>query len=271
MVKLSVSNLAWSDRDEEIFSLLASQDVTGIEVAPGKIAPWGELSVSTIEKFRQRVADYDLEISSFQAFLFGKPHLQLLGDKACFSAFCEHMQFVSELGAAAGAQVLVFGAPKNRLLLEHTEENGRSLLLERLLKLADIAASYEVTLGLEAVPAEYGAELMKSYRETLALVRAADHKGLVFHLDVGCTWVHGDDVGTAIREASTEIAHFHVSQPMLSDFSDPAPYHQAAGRSLQDIGYEKWVCLEMLQTPDPASSLKSAIEYVKRTYLGNSK
>lgn len=268
MPKLAISNLAWTGKDEEMLSLLADLGVEGIEVAPGKVAPWGELTPSVMDAFRQRVAKHGLEIPSFQAILFGHFDLQLLGEPGSYAALCKHMDNVCHLASVAGAKVLVFGAPKNRLLLGHSMETARALAIERLSELAEIAEKHNVSLGLEAVPVAYGAEFISSYKESLTLVRAVSKRGLVFHLDAGCTCVQGDDIGLAIHETKDEIAHFHISQPSLSDFHKPAPYHDAAAKALQRVGYDQWLCIEMLETASPPLSVTEVVRFVRNAYFG---
>ncbi len=268
MPKLAISNLAWTGKDDEMLALLADLGVQGIEVAPGKVAPWEQLTASLMEQFRRRVEMYGLEISSFQAFLYGRPNLQLLGDSTSYAGLCEHMGKVCELASVAGAKVLVFGAPKNRLLLGHSNEAARLLALERLAQLAEIAVKNNVALGLEAVPRAYGAEFITSYRESLAMVREIDSLGLVFHLDAGCTWMQGDDIGLAIQETAAEIAHFHISQPNLTDFIEPAPYQSVAAKALSRAGYDQWVCIEMLENAEPEQLVSEAVNFVRKAYLG---
>lgn len=269
MPKLSVSNLAWTGNDDEMLAHLSELGVQGVEVAPGKVAPWDQLTSAAMQIFRKRVEEYGLEISSFQAFLFGRPELQLLGDQKVFDALCDHMNNVSELASVAGAKVLVFGAPKNRLLLDHTQEAAHALALDRLSGLAEIAENYGVAIGLEAVPGTYGAEFIQSFHESLKLVKAINKPGLVFHLDAGCTWMQGDDIRLAIQESAAQLAHFHISQPNLSDFSNPAPFHAVAADALEEAGYDQWICIEMLETPDdPKLAIENAVNFVRDYYLG---
>jgi sugar phosphate isomerase/epimerase len=246
---------------------LSECGVQGVEVAPGKVAPWEQLTAADMANFRNRVEEHGLEITSFQAFLFGRPELQLLGDQKIFDAFCDHMNNVCKLASVAGAKILVFGAPKNRLLLDHSRESAHALAQDRLSELAKIAENYGVAVGLEAVPSAYGAEFIQSFHQSLALVREVNRAGLVFHLDAGCTWMQNDDVGLAIQESDSEIAHFHISQPNLSDFSDPAPYHSLAAAALKQVGYDQWLCIEMLETDNPAHAITTSVNFVRELYL----
>lgn len=267
MPRLAISNLAWTGNDDVILTRLAELGVEGVEIAPSKVAPWDQLNESKMKEFRRTVASYGLEISSFQAFFFGFPSFQLLGNQTSYRALSDHMERVCQLASVAGAEILVFGAPKNRLLLGHTMEASRRLAVDRLSELGIIAKKYGVCIGLEAVPIAYGGEFITSYRESLGLVREVDSPGLVFHLDAACTWLQGDDIKLAIQEAADEIAHFHISQPNLLNFSDAADYHSIAAKNLAKVGYDKWLCIEMLQSENTLQSVTDALNYVRKVYF----
>ena len=268
MDNLAVSNIAWTGNNEQVFKLLSDLGVSGVEVAPGKVAGgWEGLDLNAMQAYRTLCADFGLVIPSFQAFLFGKPELQLLGNEKSFVALKNHMKFIAELAQTAGAKVLVYGAPKNRLLLEHSYDDGMALAEERLAALAEVCWEFGVSIGLEAVPAIYGGEIIKSYKESAAIVKAVNHSGLVFHLDTGCTSLNDEFIAEAINETSDFIRHFHISQPNLSDFSEPAAYHTGASKSLNINNYDGWRCVEMLEADCPIQSITEAVDYVNRCYI----
>lgn len=267
MGKIAISNIAWTGNNEQVFELLAGLGVGGIEVAPGKVNNgWDALNTSVMSNYRKTCDSFGLVIPSFQAFLYGKPELQLLGDKQTFAALKQHMKFVSELADAAGAKVLVFGAPKNRLLFGHIYEEALELVKERLAVLAEICWQYKVSIGLEAVPQTYGGEIITSYKESAQIVSAVAHPGLVFHLDTGCTFLNGDSISQAIEHNMKSIAHFHISQPKISDFSEPADYHCEAAKALNAAGYDGWRCIEMLETEDALDAIRTAVNFAKEIY-----
>lgn len=268
MDKLAVSNIAWTGKNEQIFEMLASVGVNGVEVAPGKVlGGWEGLDLTAMANYRDMCASFGLSIPSFQAFLFGKPELQLLGDDKTFANLIEHMRFVSELAQTAGANVLVYGAPKNRLLLNHTLGDGMLLAKERLAKLAEVCWEYEVSIGLEAVPEAYGGEIIKSYKDSSSIVKEVAHSGLVFHLDTGCTFLNNESIAQAIAETYEMIRHFHISQPQLSDFNNPESYHNEASKELKKYKYRNWLCIEMLETKNTKKSLLNAINHIATKYL----
>lgn len=265
--KLAVSNIAWSGDHEKTLAQIAAWGVQGIEVAPGKITGgWDSLDIKAMHNYRTLCEDHGLSIPSFQAFLFGKPHLQLLGEPEVFAAMLEHVNFVAELAAVAGARVLVYGAPKSRQLLGHNLSDAESLAIERLGQLAAVCVRHDVSLGLEAVPAAYGGEFITSYADSLRIVQAVNSPGLVLHLDAGCTWLNGDNIATAIDIAGPWIRHFHISQPQLSDFSEPAIYHTTAAKKLRELEYGHWLCIEMRETDHPMTAIEQAVRFIQSVY-----
>lgn len=81
--------------------------------------------------------------------------------------------------------------------------------------------------------------------------------------------MQSDDIGLAIQESAAEIVHFHISQPNLSDFSEATPYHSVAADGLARVGYDRWLCIEMLETADPEKSVTDAVKFVKNFYFRN--
>jgi sugar phosphate isomerase/epimerase len=266
--KLAVSNIAWTGNDLEVFKLFFDLGVNGVEIAPGKVAGgWDRLNVESMTNYRNQCADFGLQIPSFQAFLFGKPHLQLLGSNSIFHEFKEHMKFVSEMASTAGAKILVYGAPKSRQLIGYSYEKGIALAEQRLAELAEVCWENEVSIGLEAVPEVYGGEIIKSYRDSSSIVTKINHPGLVFHLDTGCTYLNDESIAEAIEETVGMISHFHISQPSLSNFSNPQSYHIEAAKKLNECSYDGWLCIEMLESENNnLKTLKEAVNFVHSNY-----
>ncbi len=266
MNKLAVSNIAWTGNDASMFDFLKNIDVQGIEVAPTKISDWENLSFKNLRQYYDLCNSFGLEIPSFQAIFFGKKDLQLLGDKSSFQQMLDHIDFVSELAASVDAKVLVFGAPRNRLLLGHSHLNVDDLIYERLSQLAATAWRNNVSIGLEAVPAVYGGEIICSYNESLKMVKSINHPGMLFHLDSGCTWLNNESIGDAVRDAGLEICHFHISQPHLADFHEPKSYHLESILALQEVNYKNWLCIEAMHMEPIYESLLESVNYIKNMY-----
>ncbi|GJE83886.1 hypothetical protein [Methylorubrum thiocyanatum] len=91
MTRLSISNIAWpTDLSDQVYALLADANVTGLEVAPTKLASWQDLTEEFARTERHRICRAGLQVSSYQALYFNQPDCQLLGDAASFEAMREH-------------------------------------------------------------------------------------------------------------------------------------------------------------------------------------
>ncbi|WP_419730061.1 sugar phosphate isomerase/epimerase family protein [Lichenicola sp.] len=269
MRRLGVSNLAWSpDAETAALALLAEHGVSGVEVAPTRIAPWEELTPARLAAFCDGCREAGLSVSSLQAVFFGRPEATLLADAAGFDAMCAHMRVLAGVAEALGAGVAVFGAPKSRLRGDLSNQVAMALAAERLRVLGDIAATGGLTLGMEPVPPVYGADFLNRYRDILDIVALTDHPNVRAHLDTGCVTLGGDLPGDAIRAAAPVLAHYHMAEAQLGPFDAPAFDHEAAGKALDEIGYDRWVVIEMKQGEgDGLAAVATAIGYAKRHYV----
>lgn len=269
MRRLGVSNLAWSPESEaRALALLAGQGVDGVEVAPTRIAPWDDLTPARLAAFRDGCTASGLSVSSLQAVFFGKPEATLLADQAGFDAMCAHMHVLAKIAGTLGAGVAVFGAPRSRLKGDLSNDDAMALAAERLSVLGDIAATGGLVLGMEPVPPVYGADFLNRYRDIIAIVGMTCHPNIRAHLDTGCVTLGGDRPADAIREAAPLLAHYHMAEAQLGSFASAGFDHASAGRALDEIGYDRWVVIEMKQGEgDGLTDVETAIAYARTHYF----
>ena len=267
-MRLAVSNLAWpAEAEAPALALLAAAGVTGVEVAPTRLAAWDELDAPRLSACAARLRSAGLCASSLQAILFGRPEPQLLGDADAFRLLAAHVERVSAIAASLGAGVMVFGSPRNRLRGDLPPAEAWQRGRERLRRLAEIAAAAGVALGIEPVPPVYGADFLTAWREVLRMVQEVDHPGVRVHLDTGCVSLHGDAIGEAVAASAAWLAHFHAAQPQLGPFDPPTAEHAAAAAALRAAGYRGWVAIEMReQAPEPLAAIATAVREVRRIY-----
>ena len=215
-MKLSVSNLAWAqDADFAAGRLLSRLGVTGIEVAPTRIADWEALTPARLADYRKIWAGMGLAISSLQAIFFNRPQLQLLGDTSSFALMAEHMRRIGGIAQALGAGVAVFGAPNNRKRGQLAPAEAETLAAERLSQLGDIAAEHGLTIGLEPVPEVYNADFLTRAADILRMNDLCGHSHVRPHLDTACVGMAGDEIGQAIASAGSALAHYRISAPFM--------------------------------------------------------
>jgi D-psicose/D-tagatose/L-ribulose 3-epimerase len=265
--RLGMSNLAWAPGETAAaLGLLARLGVAGIEAAPTRIAPWDRLDAAAARGYRAQVEDVGLRVCSLQAILFGRPDVQLLADEQAFEALAEHMRQVAEVAEALGAGVAVLGAPRNRTRGALTPEAAEALAAERLRVLGGIAAPAGLAIGLEPVPAQYGADFMLRAAEVRRVVAAANHPAVRTHLDCACVALGGDDIGAEVAATGAGLAHYHAAEPDIGPFDAPAPMHGQAAAALDGIGYGGWVVIEMREQPSGLEAVERAVRFANRIY-----
>ena len=272
MRRLGVSNLAWPSRAEApALALLAAGGAQGVEVAPTRIAPWDELTPQRLAAFRQGCTAAGLVVSSLQAIFYGRPEANLLDELAGFEAMAEQVRRVAGIAHALGAGIAVFGAPNSRRRGALSPADAMWRGAERLRRLGDLAAAGGLVLGMEPVPASYGADFLNHADEVVEIVRLAGHPSVRAHLDTACVSLAGDDVADAIRAAAPLLAHYHVAEPQLGPFAAPVLDHARAGAALDQVGYQGWVVIEMREVEaedDGLGAVADAIAYARRHYAG---
>lgn len=271
-LKLSISNIAWpADIRHEVYGLLSRNGVTGIEVAPTKIAPWDDLTEAVLGAERDLMATFGLTVSSYQALYFGCPGLALLEDEAAFEALLKHTVHVArvaeQLSQGGGG---VFGAPRNRLRGRLDEAEAFDLGAERFAKLAESVSPHNFTIMLEPAPPEYGGDFLPTERDCAAMVRRVAHPAFRLHVDTGCLTLAGEDGTEIVTEYHDLIGHVHLSQPSLAPVEmSAAPAYVGLLRSLREVGYGGWTAIEMRESDQPMQAVEAAIRTVHTAVAGS--
>ncbi|HBM90557.1 MAG TPA: hypothetical protein DD400_01570 [Rhodospirillaceae bacterium] len=265
---LAISNIFWSqEEDDKALPLARSSGAKGIEVAPTRIAPWGELNVRKAKDYRQRLKDLDLQIPSLQAILYGCKDMQLLGEEDAFNRLLEHFKFVAEIAGHLGAMRLVFGAPKYRLRGALGEKEAFDLAVKRLGPVAQIMKDAGVTLVFEAVPATYGCDFIQSTQEARQLVKAVNHDGLRLHLDIGAMITAQEEPETLVQKSASLLSHVHFSVPGLGFLTELGDIGVALDSALVSINYAGWIALEIMPQKEALENLEKMILLARGTFI----
>jgi sugar phosphate isomerase/epimerase len=272
-VRLAVSNIAWRDEEEPaVAELMRERGVSGVEIAPGKIAPGRaplELSDDDVRRYRDGWNERGVEVVAMQALLFGQPDLAVFGDAGARAELVAYLRRIVAIGGLVGARALVFGSPKNRrvdgLAADEVKERSRAVFRE----LGAVAVDHGTCLCIEPNPPEYGCDWVTSAAQAQAVVLDVDHPGFGLHLDAAALTMAGED-GDAVRCARGLVRHFHASEPQLAPVaSGGAVAHADFAQALAEIGYPRWVSIEMRQAAPQGSNLPAvaaALDFAAATY-----
>jgi sugar phosphate isomerase/epimerase len=167
----------------------------------------------------------------------------------------------------------VFGSPANRRPGTLGGEE-RDRIAAAFFRAVGVRAHEEGTVVcIEANPAEYGCDWIRSVTEAAALVEAVDHAGFGLHLDAGGMLLHGDTIDDVVAAlARPGVRHVHASDPALAPLGDghrrSRAWHQALAGALAQAGYEGCVSLEMRRQPEGnrADLLRASLDRLRAWY-----
>lgn len=263
---LAISNILWTP-EQEAAALVAAKaaGADGIEVAPSRIAPWDALTPAAAIAYRAKLADQGLTIPSMQALLFGVPDVALLADAASCQRLTDHLARVADIAAALGARVMVFGAPKQRLRGALDAPAASALATERLRPIGAALHQRGVVLGIEPVPAAYGADFLHNVTEVAALVRAVNHPAIRLHLDTGALHLAGEAI-SVVSENADILCHVHLSRPQLAPLTAAFPLDAPLAAVLRSIAYRGWLSIEIGPQPEPLPVIATALPLARTLY-----
>ena len=267
-MKLSISNIAWTAELDDIMLLRLQGKVAAIEIAPTRLWSDWQFTEADVNDCLQTLARHDLVCSSLQAIVFGKPDLKLFGTPDQRIALVEHLKRVADLSAMLRARPMVFGAPKNRDRGDLDTQTAFSTAADVFSEVGDYCAQRQVCLCIEPNPPAYGCNFITNSQQGIDLVQAVNSPGFRLHLDAAGMHLAGDDASRSLTAAADVLEHIHISEPNLSDFANPQVDHAQVAHGLRNIGWDKWISIEMRASTDPIKSVEQSIAIVRELYQG---
>lgn len=267
-MKLAVSNIAWSAaEDEAVLDLLAAQGVGEVEIAPTRLWPeWKGALPQAARDAGAAFAQRGFAVPALQSLLFGRPDLQVFGPPDNQARLLDHLAMVADLAAALGAKAMVFGSPRNRDRGDLDPATAAARAVEFFRRAGEVCAARGACLCIEPNPPVYGCNFLTRWAEAAELVERVAHPGIGLHLDTACIAMAGDDPAQAVRECRAITRHFHISEPQLGGFEQPAIDHARIGQALRETGYAGWSSIEMRRGERPMESVSQAVRHALSCY-----
>jgi D-psicose/D-tagatose/L-ribulose 3-epimerase len=261
----SVSNLAWGGAvDHARCEWLAVLGVQGTELAPTALSGGTWPTASEVRAFSAALTGSGLRVSGLQSLLFGLPELALF-DLSTWPEMTRRLTACAELGADLGADVLVFGSPRNRLRGTLPLPDAIEMAAQYFTTVVPIMADHGVILSLEPNPRGYGADFMTTYTELLSVVDAVGSPWVRPQIDTGCLTMAGDDAASAVRRRTP--VHAHISAPGLGALPGAGVDHVAVAAALHQCEFQGWVTLEILGANlQHLDELDHSIRWMMATY-----
>lgn len=269
IMKLSISNIAWPQNEEEFFLKQIKQwGCSGVELAPSRFWPNPHyINQEEINGYKALLSRIGLEVCAMQALLYGRPELGVFRSPNVEQETIEFIKSLCDLAVSLSAPVLVFGSPANRqrgqLSMDEAFERAASFFQPVALH----ASKLGVCVCIEPLrPQE--TDFITSAEEGLRLVRMINSPGFGLHLDAKAVSAEPTDTTSVIHSCAGEFRHFHVNDPELVEINSTNQVnHNELGNALRGIGYKKYVSIEMRKMPDYYTSIQRSISFSCSTYL----
>lgn len=263
-MKLAVSNIAWKPEESDAaYRLLVELGVAGVELAPTLLYPgWEGFSPKAGRETSRFLTDLGLQVCALQSILFGKPELQVF-NPSTHSLLKKHIWSVAAYAEAIGAEVIVFGSPKNRRRGNYSLKRAYEIAVPFVRELGEICGQHGVTLGWEANPADYNCDFVQNLEDCIEFVEAVNHPFVGVHGDTGGMELCGPPYPLPSFK-NAKFVHFHASAAMLGPVGNQINTYTPIINSLKEAEYNGWVTIEMKQSPNGLNDVKAAVALLKK-------
>lgn len=257
-MKLSISNIAWNPKDQElIYAHMLNYGFTGLEVAPTCIVsekPYDHIE-EALQWYSRIEGEYGFVISSLQSMWYG------IDKKICSSPedrsfLVDYTEKCINFAAALTCPNIVFGCPRNRNI-NSAEDMG--ILAAFFYDIARKAYARKIIIALEPNPEIYGTNVFNTTADALEFVKEVNHPGLQINLDLG-TLICDETSLDVVAKNMDRIHHIHYSEPFLVPLVK-RELHTEIFDLLKAQSYNGFVSIEMKQ-PENISEVIEAMRYV---------
>jgi sugar phosphate isomerase/epimerase len=245
--------------------LAARHGFHGLELAPFTLFedPAGA-GRAEVRRIAQGLAAAGLEFVGFHWLLASPPGLHITtADLAVRRRSWEHLRRLVDIAGQLGGGVLVLGSPRQRSAAGLPAAEAVRVLQEGLADLSPFAARHGCAVLLEALPAE-ATDVVNTLEEVRRLLRGVSPAGAAGMFDFHNTADETLSWEDLIGEYANLIRHVHLNERNGSYPGTGSSDYRPAFRRLREIGFERWVSLEIFHLPDdPQQVLAETMRFLR--------
>ena len=245
---------------------IASHGYQGVEVAPFTLkADPTELTEKEAAAAGDTIRSFGLVPVGLH-WLLSKPvglHMTT-PDKALRRKTTDFLKHLVRLNAAMGGNVMVFGSPMSRNLVDGSSyEDAFERSVEVFSEMAAECDKFGGTIALEPL-ATKETDFMYTAQQGIDICEAVDNPHCRLHLDVKAMSDEDKEIAQIIRDSAPWIEHFHANDPNLRGPGTGEVKFEPIYEALRDINYDKWVSIEVFKyDPDAPTIAREGIEFLK--------
>lgn len=239
--KLCVSNICINQISQYQFaSILKLYGIKNVQIAPTKIIDlWDNLNDIDFKVF----TDQNLNIQAFQSITYTLNSLNIF-DYNTQEKLYQHLIKVIDCAEKNKVDVLVFGCPRNRTVLDKNKDNNLTFI-NFFKRIGDYLKDKNVVICLENNSKKYNCNFINNIKESAYLVRQIDKDNVKMMIDLGNA-VMENDHWYYLKDYIDILYNIDVAQPNMIDFSEPHESNKIFNYVLKNKKYNRVINLEML-------------------------
>lgn len=267
-MKFAICNETFKDWPfDKAFAFARELGYTGIEFAPFTINKDAhQITPEKRAEVRRQAEEAGLEVVGLHWLLAFTDGYYLTSPEADVrQRTTEYLSELSRLCHDLGGTVMVLGSPMQRNLLPGVSlDEAMAYAAEVIGGAVETMQECGVTLAIEPLGPEEG-DFLLTAELGVQLMQMIDSPNVRLHLDVKAMSSEEKPIVDIIRNSAPHIEHFHANDanrrgPGMGEI-DFVPILQ----TLQEIGYEKWVSVEVFDyEPGVESLARDSIVYLQQ-------
>ena len=254
---------------ERICEHVAATGYDGIEIAPFTLKDDPrEITEREAQVLGETARAAGLEVVGLHWLLIKPAWLHLTTPDPLLAkdtvAFGKHL---ARICGALGGEVMVWGSPKQRDLVEgwdYDDAAGRAA--ETLRQISETCAAYGVTIAMEPLGRKE-TNFLNTAEETVSLIERVDHPNCRLHLDVKAMSDEDKPIAQIIDESKLHTVHFHANDPNLRGPGFGEVKFEPIAAALEASDYRGYVSVEVFDyRPDPETIAVQSLSYLKQVF-----
>lgn len=250
---LCVSNICTNNLNQTQFaSLLKLYGIRNVQIAPTKLVTWDDfIEIETkLEIYKKN----NITPYSFQSIFYSLNHLNIFNEENEVM-FC-HFKNVIDVALINDIQILVFGCPTNRKILNQMQtETNNERFIDFFKKIGEYCLTKNITICIENNSKKYGCNFINTIEECAYFVRQIDMPNIKMMVDLGNA-IMENDTWMFLTKHIDIIANIDVSHECMKSFEQLHESNHIFKYILKHLNYNRMINLEMLIKSEPAEELE---------------
>lgn len=249
-MKLSLSNLAWDISDnDQILTILKTNNIHNIEGVLTKIDDWNKLSNDILIEYKKKLDSYNIKMESIQSIFYDVKCDGIKDTKIVY----KHIDRLIEICKILGVKVMVFGSPTIR---NGIVDDSLSKIFKRI---DNSLNNTGITLTIEPNSKVYGGNYFYNIEEIVDFIKNNKFINIKTMIDTHNLKLEGYDPIIELSKYYDYINHIHISEIKLTPIINPDT-HINFSNELKKLGYNQIITYEVLKCDNIESEIKKFVE-----------